>query len=120
MIYLDGLGHLFSDVSVVELYEFAVKKLKMKSTWNHYSRNFPHFDITTDGMRRKAVALGAREIDLRHSLVLIKKVKSIYTDSDFPLYESIGLVNQKIYRIDYSKYFEQQRIKNGKAEISQN
>jgi hypothetical protein len=47
MIILDSMGHLYSDTSVEELFDFAVRKLKLKPEWNHYGRHFPHFDLTT-------------------------------------------------------------------------
>jgi hypothetical protein len=39
MIYLDSMGHLLSDESFGESYQFGVKKLKLKPQYNHYSRH---------------------------------------------------------------------------------
>lgn len=109
MIFLDKMGHLYSDESWQELYDFAVKKLKLKSNWNHYSRNFLHFDLTTAGKRNQALALGAKreedELDVSALLMRTKTMninsleKNRHLEFWFPCR---GLYGQKILRVDFA------------------
>lgn len=109
MIILDSMGHLYSDVSVQELYDFAVKKLRLKPEWNHYGRHFPHFDLTTKRKKDLAVSLGALYVDVREDFARYDRVRKMYAEWHASVahlnywYESTGLVNQKILRIDFSK-----------------
>jgi hypothetical protein len=106
MIYIDTMGHLFSDESIEELFDFAVNKLGLKPEWNHYSRNFPHFDLTTNRKKKQAKDLGAKFDDdtTTNSMILYKKVFNLYKEKGpLPYYESKGLVGQKIYRVDFKK-----------------
>lgn len=109
MIILDSMGHLYSDVSVQELYDFAVKKLRLKPEWNHYGRHFPHFDLTTKRKKDLAVQLGALYVDARDDIERYKKVRLMYHEWHLTVahleywYESKGLVGQKILRIDFNK-----------------
>ena len=109
MIIVDSMGHLYSDESLQELYDFAVKKLKLKPEWNHYSRHFPHFDLTTKRKISQAVSLGALYVDARDDIERYRKVRELYskflTDNQHLnfWYESKGLVGQKILRIDFKK-----------------
>lgn len=59
MIYTDSMGHLISDTNIEELHRFA-KKIGLKREWfqNHDIR-YPHYDLTTENMKRKAVRFGA-------------------------------------------------------------
>lgn len=109
MIILDSMGHLYSDVSVQELYDFAVKKLGLKPEWNHYGRHFPHFDLTTKRKKDLAVQLGALYVDVREDFARYDRVRKMYAQwlqdnqhLEF-WYECKGLVNQKIMRIDFNK-----------------
>jgi hypothetical protein len=73
------MGHLFSDESFEELYQFGVKKLKLKPQYNHYSRHLPHFDLTTKAIKERAVNLGAKKINsLRYALVYIKRAEVVF------------------------------------------
>ena len=111
MIYLDNWGHLFSDESWQELYDFAVKKLKLKPEWNHYSRYFLHFDLTTKNKNEMALRLGAlmeseekakrREIFKRTQLMNLEAHRE-YGHIKY-WYESKGLHGQKILRVDFAK-----------------
>lgn len=73
MIYVDDMkmkarvgeisghwSHLFSDVSIQELDEFA-EKLDLKPGWLQCSRGFWHYDVT-DNKRHEAIRLGAKPI----------------------------------------------------------
>lgn len=110
MIYVDRFGHLFSDVSVDELYEFAVNKLKLKPEWNHYSRNLPHFDLTTKRKQKQAVELGATWLEeTQEILSMYNKCKPLYpssSDKCLPHYRCKGLFGQDILRVDFPKYFQ--------------
>ena len=109
MIGLDSMGHLYSDVSVAELYDFAVNKLGLKPEWNHYGRYFPHFDLTTARKKKQAKELGALYVDARNDIERYKTVRIMYAkwhNENAHLnywYESAGLVGQKILRIDFKK-----------------
>lgn len=109
MIYLDRFGHLFSDESVDELYEFAVHKLGLKPEWNHYSRNLPHFDLTTKRKQNEAVKLGATYLDdTKAILEMYAKCKPLYPSnagSALPHYRCKGLHGQHILRVDFKAYF---------------
>lgn len=108
MIYLDNYGHLFSDESFQELYDFGVKKLKLKPTWNHYSKHFPHFDLTTKRKKELALKNGAVLIENNRDLVeLFRKVRDRfkifydkYKEEEY-YYEAKGLVGQKILRVNF-------------------
>lgn len=109
MIYLDTMGHLYSDESLQELYDFAVKKLYLKPQWNHYSRLFPHFDLTTSKKKSKAVKLGAIKVDARDDKEQYDRCRTWcakFHEENEHLnywYECKGLANQKILRIDFAK-----------------
>lgn len=113
MIYLDSFGHLFSDVSVDELYDFAVNKLGLKPHWNHYSRNLPHFDLTTKRKQNRAIELGAIWLDDNRIIVAkYNEVKPLYPSSPdkcLPYYKCKGLHGQDILRVDFKKYFENKK-----------
>jgi hypothetical protein len=71
VVYVDGLSswwkgrlwcHMFAD-SLKELHEFAAK-LNLRRDWFQPDLRLPHYDIT-ETRRKKAVSLGAIEVD-RH------------------------------------------------------
>lgn len=110
MIYLDSMGHLYSTESLQELYDFAVKKLKLKPNWNHYSRHFPHFDLTTKAKQKQAIKLGAIFVDAREDIEQVKSTRQTFKlfyeekyvkDGIKYFYECEGLYKQKILRIDF-------------------
>lgn len=108
MILLDTMGHLYSDESLQELYDFAVKKLNLNPKWNHYSRHFPHFDLTTASKKRMAKQLGAKEVDAvrdPHYAKAIGVFKEFYERNQHLQfwYKCKGLYNQEILRIDFEK-----------------
>lgn len=106
------MGHLYSDESIFELYDFAVNKMNLKPYWNHYSVFFPHFDLF--GKKKKeAINLGAIFVNARDDIERYRQVKKLYKKFheknkhlDY-LYESKGLMGQKILRIDFSKFKHQ-------------
>jgi hypothetical protein len=55
----DKSCHLIAD-SLNELHEFALK-LGLKKEWFQDHKKHPHYDLT-EGMRKKAIQLGAIEI----------------------------------------------------------
>jgi len=85
-IYVDGLRqcvmnknwrhqtscHLFADTAE-ELLEFA-GKIGLKPGWFQNKKRFPHYDLT-EGMRRKAVAAGAVEVDAHFMAGYIEGMK---------------------------------------------
>jgi hypothetical protein len=75
MIYCDKMGHLISDTSLEELHIFATS-IGLKRSWFQGASGggkFPHYDLTTDRMRSKAVIHGAKLI---HSKDIVKKLLS--------------------------------------------
>ncbi len=53
--------HMFSDISIKELLEFA-EKIGMKKNWIQKSRTgFIHFDLV-ESRRKRAIEMGAKEI----------------------------------------------------------
>lgn len=112
MIYVDGMGHCFSDTSLEELYDFGVNKLKLKPEWNHYSRHFPHFDLTTAKKKNLALALGATLLSsAREALPVIKKAEEVYKAIyPIPHVDGKGLYGQAILRVDFKKYFAQNEV----------
>lgn len=108
MILLDTMGHLYSDESLQELYNFAVKGLKLKPEWNHYSRHFPHFDLTTKRKKDQALKLGAKLVDAVRDphYDKAKKVYKQFLEDNQQLeywYKCKGLHGQEILRIDFKK-----------------
>lgn len=109
MIILDSMGHLYSDVSVQELYDFAVKKLGLKPEWNHYGRHFPHFDLTTKRKKDLAVKLGALYVDVREDFDRYDRVRKMYAQWHMDnchlcyWYDGTGLHGQKILRINFER-----------------
>lgn len=74
MIYTDNAGHLISD-NLDELHIFA-KNLGLKRDWFQNHAEHPHYDLTTLNMRKKALALGAKLVDRREIVKLIKQINS--------------------------------------------
>ena len=62
--------HLVAD-SIKELAAFSVL-MGLKKEWFQNNPTLPHFDLT-EGMRRKAVSLGAIEIDRQQMVEIIRK-----------------------------------------------
>lgn len=110
MIYLDSLGHLFSNRNVIELREFALK-IGCNLNWNHYSRGFPHFDMF-GGMGNSALFHGAKLIhDRTKWLQIVNRMQNItfnhYWHEHFAMqymYESTGLHSQTIFRLRLDKF----------------
>lgn len=112
MIYLDNMGHLWSNESFQELYDFGVGKLGLNPEWNHYSRWFPHFDLTTKNMKNRAKLLGATLVDARDrdSFDSARRVfRDFHENYDGPeyWYECKGLYGQKILRVDFGVLLNQ-------------
>ena len=111
MIYLDSMGHLYSDQSIQELYRFAIGRLKLKPEWNHYGRLFPHFDLTTKKMKRKAIRLGAIEVSARNDCeqyercrTMMKEVIKVCREKNIQAaYHCKGLLGQSILRLNFDK-----------------
>lgn len=108
MIYLDEMGHLYSNNSIQELYDFAVKKLKLKPQWNHYSRWFLHFDLTTKNKQRIAFNMGAIKEPTRKLTVDTYRDTRLYYRQFHKKnehlkywYECKGLYKQRILRVNF-------------------
>ena len=110
MIILDSMSHLYSTKDLQELYDFAVKKLKLKPEWNHYSRHFPHFDLTTHKKKSLAIEHGAIFIDAREDIEQVRLTRKVFAELYQEkwinqkikyFYESKGLYGQAILRIDF-------------------
>lgn len=107
MIYLDNMGHCYSDTSLEELYDFCVVKLGLRPEWNHYSREFPHFDIRDKSYRARVIELGAIPIANREMVRLVRQeitpYKNLREAGVVPLIEET-FRGKKITRIDFKKY----------------
>ncbi len=108
MIYLDSMGHCYSDTSLEELYDFCVVKLGLKPEWNHYSNGFPHFDIRYDDYRQKVLNLGAKAITNREMVRLVRgetsPFKDLHLKGEVPIYRD-KFYGKPLLRIDFAKYF---------------
>lgn len=108
MIYLDNMGHCYSDTSLEELYEFCVTKLGLRPEWNHYSRGFPHFDIRDQSYRDRVIQMGAVPVTNREMVRLVRTDTSPFKDLHelgiVPLYKDV-FRGKQITRIDFKKYF---------------
>ena len=62
--------HLVAD-TIKELAAFAIL-MKLDNKWFQNKVDLPHFDLT-DGMRRKAISLGAIEIDDHHLVAIARR-----------------------------------------------
>lgn len=104
------MGHLYSTTSIKELYNFSLK-LGLKLHWNHYSRNFPHFGLTTKAKKLQAQKLGAILVDCKKDFDLVKQcqgwAKIMFQEESARqnvfYYKSKGLMGQEILRIDFNK-----------------
>lgn len=63
MIYTDGI-HLVGN-TLQELHDFAHKKLKLKREWFQDHIRHPHYDLTTQRARKRAIRAGAQVISTR-------------------------------------------------------
>jgi hypothetical protein len=113
-VYLDSWGHLFSDKSIKDLWEFS-ERIGMRKDWNHYSRGFPHFDLTTMTMVRKAVAAGAKEVSIRDpawraltNTMTSKTFNRAWHESVAVWLSGTGLIGQKILRLDITATIERE------------
>ncbi|MDZ4042892.1 MAG: DUF4031 domain-containing protein [Eubacteriales bacterium] len=68
MIYLDTKGHLMSDQSIDELHAFA-QDIGLRREW-FQDKVIPHYDLTSERMRTKAQAAGARLVTERDTVRL--------------------------------------------------
>ena len=62
-IYTDGI-HLISDKSINELHRFA-RKIGLKPKWFQNHPKHPHYDLTTNRAKDRAINKGAIEITSR-------------------------------------------------------
>jgi len=58
-IFTDSLGHLITDGDVEELHRFAVEGLGLKRKWFQNKPGYPHYDLTTENAKRRAIEAGA-------------------------------------------------------------
>ena len=64
MILIDVKGHMVSTESANELHA-AARKLGIKREWYHtpgVKETHSHYDLTTAGMRKWALSLGAKKV----------------------------------------------------------
>lgn len=72
MIYTDGV-HMISDKSTAELHAFAIR-IGLKLAWFQDNPRHPHYDLLSMRMRARAVREGARQVDRKTLMRIIKKV----------------------------------------------
>lgn len=63
MILTDKKGHLISNASFDELHEFAAS-IGLKREW-YQNKRIPHYDLTTQHMKAKAIKHGACLVNSR-------------------------------------------------------
>ena len=75
MIILDDMGHMVSTDSEQETHDFA-SEIGLKREWYDDIRRsivnnepiHPHYDLTTERMKKKAIKYGAQEVKARELL----------------------------------------------------
>lgn len=110
MIICDGFGHLYTTDDIAALHRFALSKLSLKESWNHCSRWFPHWDLTTAGKRGTAWRLGAHHPKSHQENSDLIGVAEAYAKTlgealTKNLYASRGLHGQGILRVNYTALF---------------
>jgi hypothetical protein len=76
VIYTDKVGHLITDGELHELHSFAVGGLGLKYEW-FQDKKFPHYDLTTARMRKKALNCGAKLVSSREIVRILKARKEM-------------------------------------------
>lgn len=71
MIFTDGV-HLISDKSTAELHAFAIR-IGLQPNWFQDNPRHPHYDLLSMRMRTRAVREGARRVDKKTLIRIIKK-----------------------------------------------
>jgi hypothetical protein len=71
MIFTDGI-HLVAD-NIDELHSFA-QSLGLKKEWFQNNLRHPHYDLTTQRARKRAIKAGARVIGNKELLLKAKKM----------------------------------------------
>lgn len=71
MIYTDGV-HLISDQSIEELHVFAIR-IGLKPSWFQNNKRHPHYDLLSMRMRARAIREGARRVDKKTLIRIIKR-----------------------------------------------
>jgi hypothetical protein len=69
MIYTDKI-HLASDKSLEELHSFA-DNIGLKKCWFHRSKHHPHYDLTNETIRTRAIEAGAIYVRSKKLLTLM-------------------------------------------------
>jgi hypothetical protein len=69
MIYTDKI-HLASDRDLEELHTFA-ESIGLKKCWFHRSKHHPHYDLTNETIRAKAIESGAVYVRSKRLLTLM-------------------------------------------------
>lgn len=108
MIYVDSMGHCYSDSSLEELYDFCVTKLGLRPEWNHYSRGFPHFDLRDKTFLEIAVQAGATRLKNREMLKLVRRDDSPFSDQNLDpniIFYRDTFRGREITRIDFAATF---------------
>jgi hypothetical protein len=72
MIYMDRIGHLVSDKGPEELHRFA-KSIGLKRAWFQDKEGRPHYDLTTDGMKKRAQKAGAIVVNPKTIVKILKR-----------------------------------------------
>ena len=73
MVYIDNKGYMVAD-TLEELHSFA-KKLKLKLNHNFKQVKYPCYELPTEKIRKKAVALGAQTMCSQKLAFLVKQKK---------------------------------------------
>ncbi|HHY27204.1 MAG TPA: DUF4031 domain-containing protein [Desulfitobacterium dehalogenans] len=72
MIYIDKAGHLVSR-DLGELHRFA-RQLGLRRSWfQGHNPKWPHYDVTSEALRRRAVEMGAVVVGSREVVRILKE-----------------------------------------------
>ena len=86
MIYTDGV-HLVTDSLPDELHGFA-ESLGLKREWYQGESRYPHYDLTTPRMVKKALFYGAKKVTSKELVKILKgeldgrQIKSVCISED--------------------------------------
>ncbi|WP_018306318.1 DUF4031 domain-containing protein [Desulfitobacterium hafniense] len=71
MIYIDKSGHLVSP-DLGELHQFA-RRLGLRRSWfQEHNPKWPHYDVTSETLRQRAVEMGAVMVGSREIVRMLK------------------------------------------------
>lgn len=64
MILFDSKGRMVSTFNESDLHKFA-QSIGLKKSWYQYNKRYPHYDLTTLKMIKKAISAGASQVSTK-------------------------------------------------------